>query len=204
MQISLDLPSPGEGSRENRCWLFGKGWAGTVSTLRGPRLLAPQLVAAGQGRQRGCGRVCPHCSPPWPWLPRGDMGVTATTPHRDLRPPPPTCSVCRGAGQLRPVCWLSPAGSRSFLQDSRGLGMLEPTRRPGTPPQPSEALSSPDSPTHSREPLLWVSPRHNHLPQGSSQRPGQVEGGRWSSGDGGGASWGAVRLLGDLCPVPSP
>lgn len=53
-----------------------------------------------------------------------DVGVIATTPHQDLRPPPPACSssVCGGADQLRPVCWLSPTGSGSFPGDTRGLG----------------------------------------------------------------------------------
>ena len=84
-----------------------------------------------------------------PQLPIEDVGVIATTPHQDLRPPPPACSssVCGGAGQLRPVCWLSPTGSGSFPGDMRGLGNAGAySEALGTPPWPSSALCSLDSP----------------------------------------------------------
>lgn len=136
----------------------------------GPRPLAPQ-VAKGWPREAkswtpGYGRLCRGCSPLCPWLPRGNMGVIATTPHLDLRPPPLACSsVCREAGQLRPVCWLSPTGSGSFPGDTRGLGNAGAyLEAPGTPPWPwlSPAWILP---AHFGVPLLRVLPRHSHLCQ---------------------------------------
>lgn len=95
-----------------------------------------------------------------PWLPRGAMGVTATTPHQDLRPPPPACSssVCGGAGRLRPVCCSLPQGADPFQGTGEGWGMLEPTGRPQVLHPGSQwlSLSSPESPHPLWGAISWV------------------------------------------------
>lgn len=101
----------------NLCWLFGNGWAGTMFTAGGPDpwlQVSAEWPEEAKGWAPGYGRLCLGCGPST-LAPPGATGVTATTPHQELRPPPPACSsVCRGAGQLRPVCCFLPQGADPF------------------------------------------------------------------------------------------
>lgn len=107
----------------------------------GPRPLVPQ-VAAGFPREakvwaprlwQGVPRPQSLC----PWIPRGAMGVQATTPHQVLGPlPQPVRSAEKQAGSdLSAALSRREAGSRSFPGDRRGLGNAEARwEAPGPPP----------------------------------------------------------------------
>lgn len=139
----------------------------------GPRPLVPQ-VAAGFPREakvwaprlwQGVPRPQSLC----PWIPRGAMGVQATTPHQVLGPlpqpvrsrPAQTCLLLSPAGRQ---------GADPFQGTGEGWGMLRPAGRPRVlHPDPPRLSPAWVLPTPSGGSFLWSFPRHSFLCQGGSR-----------------------------------
>lgn len=165
-RLAWTCPAQGRGVERTDVGSWGRGGQAPSPHLGAQTLGSP--VGSGRPQEAkgwapGCGRVCPSCSPLWPWLPRGDRGVTATTPHRDLRPPSPN-SFCLRRSRPAQTCLLALSCREQI--PSRGLWRagecwsllggpqrLSPARIP--PPTPGSHFSGfrPDVATFARDPL---------------------------------------------------
>lgn len=174
-QISLNLPSPGEGNCRADAGSLGRGGQAPSSHL-GAQTLASHLRQASQGRLRsgppGYGRVCPGHSPCAPGSPEEPWGFKPPLPTRFSAPSPSPFGL-RRSRPAQTCLLLSPAGRQGadpFQGTGEGWGMLRPAGRPRVlHPDPPRLSPAWVLPTPSGGSFLWSFPRHSFLCQGGSR-----------------------------------
>lgn len=148
----------------------------------GPRPWVPQVAAGFPREAKGwtprLWQGVPRPPSLGPGIPRGAMGVPATTPHQVLAPSPSL--FCLRRSRLAQTCLLlSPAGRQGadpFQGTGEGWGMLGPAGRPRVlHPDPPWLSPAWVLPTPCGGSFLWVFSRHSYLCQGGPR----LLGSRW-------------------------